>query len=560
MMTSIAIAIICLLYLLYTFAIPQLTRFRFRSDLSPYDLGIHGFGPSRSYVSFEYESPEVEIFEWGSGCDDRFTFLAPRGDSIAHPGPMILDAKGDLVWMKWNWGTTQNFQVQRYRGEDYLTYWEGSTVEGRSEGLWYMLDSSYTQRYEISPIGYSGGDLHEFHITKDDTALVTIYDPVLTDLSSVGGSERGWIHDGVFQDIDIETGELLFEWRASDHFAINATYEPLGGDGKERSTGFDFFHINSADKDEEGNYLISSRHLHAVILIDRETGNVTWVLGGKLNEFTDLSDGQATNFAWQHDARLHENGSLTLFDNSVHSRKDPEISSRGVSIQLDISARTAALNTAYYHPQDMRAVSQGNVQILDTGNAFVGWGHSAAYSEFTPDGQPVCDVHYGASAYYSFGRVQSYRISKGTWVGRPHTLPDAVVVDDHIYASWNGATEIVAWQLEVWDLQDIDGMTFNVIDTVPKGGFETAIEIPEDMGSPYFRVTALDTHGEALGISEVLQRGQRFNLADVLVSHYWMLTAGFVASGAGVALGVCRWFRHRRAKYHLVALDEDGRV
>lgn len=84
-------------------------------------------------------SPIVEISQYNSGCDPGLTFLAPRGDSIAYPGPMILDAQGNLVWMKHNLNITQDFKVQRYRGQDYLTYWEGEEIDGRGEGSWYMV-------------------------------------------------------------------------------------------------------------------------------------------------------------------------------------------------------------------------------------------------------------------------------------------------------------------------------------------------------------------------------------------------------------------------------------
>lgn len=129
-----------LVYLFYLFALPQLLRFRFRSDLGWYDLGLYGFGPSKSYVSFPYQSPRVELVQWDeSRCDPSLVFLAPRGDSIAHPGPMIMDAQGELVWMKHNWGITQDFKIQRYRGQDYLVYWEGDMVEGRGQGSWHMV-------------------------------------------------------------------------------------------------------------------------------------------------------------------------------------------------------------------------------------------------------------------------------------------------------------------------------------------------------------------------------------------------------------------------------------
>lgn len=133
------VVVVSALTLFWTYAGPQLARFRFRTGLSRYDMGWYGFGPSRNYVSFNEESPVIEITPAGAHCDQRYTFMAPRGDSVVHPGPMILDAKGELIWTKPNWGTTQDFKVQRYKGQDYLTYWQGDEEDGHGRGSWYMV-------------------------------------------------------------------------------------------------------------------------------------------------------------------------------------------------------------------------------------------------------------------------------------------------------------------------------------------------------------------------------------------------------------------------------------
>jgi hypothetical protein len=395
---------------------------------------------------------------------------------------------------------------------------------------------------------------------------VTVYDPIPADLTTVGGLELGWIFDGVFQEIDIETGELLFEWRASKHYPVSTTYEQLAGAGKDRASAFDYFHINSVEKDEQGNYIVSSRHTHSVSCVDRETGSILWTLGGKMNDFTDLSDGEATNFAWQHDARWHANSTLTLFDNAVHSNRDPAIESRGVAIQLDIASRTARLLATYYHPQHMKSVSQGNVQMLDdTGRVLVGWGHSAAYSEFSADGQLLCNVHYGASAFFTFGRVVSYRVFKGDWVGHPQTTPDAEVDEDKVYASWNGATEVAAWRLEVWTSDDLNDASFGVVAQFEKTGFETEIEIPKDMG-PLFRLAALDLEGNVLGVTDLLQREQGTDLQELLDLHNWILGFAMIVSGSGLLAGLYRCcccvklfkrYRSHSSDYQLVAMNEN---
>ena len=43
--------------------------------------------------------------------------------------------------------------------------------------------------------------------------------------------------------------------------------------------------VNAVDIDDEGNYLISLRHFHQVLKIDKDSGDIIWRLGGKVNDF-----------------------------------------------------------------------------------------------------------------------------------------------------------------------------------------------------------------------------------------------------------------------------------
>lgn len=391
---------------------------------------------------------------------------------------------------------------------------------------------------------------------------MTIFDIAPADLSPIGGPALGWIYDGVFQEIDIATGELIFQWRASHHYPVNTTLKSCAGRGAYRESAFDYFHINSVDKDHEGNYLVSARHTHTVSCIDRNTGAVLWTLGGKLNDFTDMSGGAATSFSWQHDARWNGNNTLSLLDNSVGSDGDRSAVSRGLIVDLDVPARQATLRGAYYHPQDIKTVSQGNLQLLPNGNVFIGWGHSAAFTEFRPDGTPLCDIHFGASAYFTFGRVVSYRTVKGSWVGRPDTIPDAGIDGDHVYVSWNGATEVVAWRLEVWNGRNLTDMVFEPEGVFEKDGFETKIPLPQDIGSTYFRLVALDSQKEELGVTDLIQKecapAASSNGPSTALTALGLVVAGCVL--AGLYCGVRRILAQRKSwssGYQLVGMREE---
>lgn len=438
-------------------------------------------------------------------------------------------------------------------------------------GLWYVLDifpprtilaklaqldSSYVHRFEIRPVGDFDGDLHDFLITKNNTALITIYDVKPADLSSIGGPESGFIYDNLFQEVDIATQELLFEWRMSDHVPLNTSFENLGVSGKDNEYAYDAYHINSIDKGDDGNFLLSARHLHSLIKVDGRTGEVLWTLGGKMNSFHDASGGRATDFAWQHDARLHDNNTITLLDNAAETFLDDPTHSRAMVIDLDEPNRVATLRRAYVHPTKLRSTSQGNMQVLpDTGNVFVGWGHCAAFTEFSPDGEVLCDTHLGPSNWFQLGWVFSYRAFKGSWVGKPNTMPTGVVVDNSVFVSWNGATEVTAWRLELWDGNDMDEMRFKHSHVVKKDDFETELELPADLPTPYFRVVALGSKGQVLGKTDVLGKEIPWSLRDLMASwtflNSWSVVVSLVMiTSSLLLLAYWGWYAYANRRAH----------
>lgn len=350
------------------------------------------------------------------------------------------------------------------------------------------------------------GDLHEFQLTKEGTALLSMYERMPADLSVLGGSAEGWILDSLFQEVDVETGDLLFEWRASDYHAIHETMRPFAG-GKTMDKAFDFYHINSIDKDDQGNYYISSRYMQSITCIS-PAGEILWTLGGRKNDLTDLSDGAATNFMWQHHARLHENHTMTIFDNGKCEKCDEKSEySRAMQLSLDLDAMTVTLLREYSDSRKPKlAQSQGSAQLLESGNMMVGWGFLPAYTEFTPEGKVMCDVQFGPTFIWGYGMVTSYRTHKSlSWVGQPQ-FPPETFLNDKLYVSWNGATEIDSWVLQGCDWVALgDDDAFFQLAKAKKQGFETAFKIASDMPR-YMRVLALDKSGKMLGETEIIDR------------------------------------------------------
>lgn len=108
--------------LLASLSLPGVAAFSFNA----YDLGLHGIYPRQHFHSVALEPPAPKITEWDSRCDSGNLFLTPRGPSVTGParGPVILDTRGNLVWMDTDrFHEAMNLNVQKYKGQDYLTFW-----------------------------------------------------------------------------------------------------------------------------------------------------------------------------------------------------------------------------------------------------------------------------------------------------------------------------------------------------------------------------------------------------------------------------------------------------
>jgi hypothetical protein len=501
-----------ILALLTSITVADLGAFQGSKD---YDDNKFGSYPVEWFRTSEALAPRVNFAQRSSRCDDgMYTFLSPRGYSVGNPGPMILDANGTLIWTSHPAGQTYDLMVQQYQGEQYLTYWLGDdAVAGHGAGTYYMLDSSYKEVAQFKAGNKLDGDLHEFRLTDRGTALLTVYQIIPGDLSAFKDKPgKGFIWDGVVQEIELDTGNVVFQWRASEHYNFTDTYSEIGDRGDVEERAFDWFHINSIEKDHKGNYLVSARYTHSLTYIDGKTGEIIWILGGKRNMFQDLSKGKATNFGWQHDARWHDNyTTISLFDNGAECGHYTSEYSRGLKLAVNTEKMTVELMREYIHPNKMHGCSQGSTQVLPSGNVLVGYGFSGAYTEYEEDGTPLCDVHFGSRHRFETGDVQSYRVLKFHWKGQPDTQPGIKIENGVLFVSWNGATEVRNWLIQDSDVPEEKDANFDELATIPKIGFETSISLGDldRQVKAYLRVAAVNENGAVLKKSFVVETGAK---------------------------------------------------
>ncbi|KAI1379204.1 ASST-domain-containing protein [Hypoxylon crocopeplum] len=476
-----------------------------------YEHDAYGRHPLTVFKSdAQLEVPKLDVLQSNQACESSlYTLMTPRGAATREAQATILDSNGDLIWTSsWRGQQLYNLMVQEYKGEKYLTFWAGNdAVGGHGAGTIIMLDQSYSLFKEVRAAYGLDADLHDFRITESGTALITVYEIVQRDLTEIGKNHIGPVWDCLIQEIDLETGLAVFQWRALDHWKLADSYREIGGDG-EGDRAYDFFHMNSIAKDERGNYLTSSRYTHSLTYINGTTGEVIWILGGKRNMFRDLSDGTATNFAYQHDARWSGNDTITIFDNGVDDVHRDIADTRGLKLKIDEKRLTVSVEAEYFNPHKIHGISQGSFQSLSNGNVLLGYGNSAAFTEFASDGKVLCDTHFGPESRFGTAEVQSYRVYKYEWHGWPKTTPVSAIRRNssrnwNFYVSWNGATEVYKWVLQGSDNVNATDEDWKDLNRTRRVGFETAFDLHKSFPQ-YLRAVAVHSGGHMLSASAPL--------------------------------------------------------
>jgi hypothetical protein len=434
--------------------------------------------------------PTITVLQRHPGLARGLIFVAPK-TTATDPGPQgpeIIDNQGRPIWFHptTNGDQAADFRVQTYRGESVLTFWQGQshTGPGHGEGVDYIYDHAYRQIATVNAGDGLAADTHEFRLTPEGTALITVYNEVPRDLSSVGGPANGSVFDGVVQEIDVATGAVRFEWHSLDHVGLDESHAPVPTDG----STYDYFHINAVSLDVDGNLIVDARNTWTVYKVDHHSGHVIWRLGGTKTDFTL---GAGVPFAWEHDPEAVDRDTLRIFDNEASPTILPQ--SRVIWVRRNSWNHTATLIRALVHPDGLSAGSQGDAQALDNGDTFVGWGATGRFSEFDTRGNLLFDASVPAG-------FDTYRAFRHVWHAQPDAPPIATAQRGGdgsltVHAVWNGATEVARWIVvggaHARDLWPLGSAEWN--------GLDTSIRLTT--GADQVAVLAQDAAGRVIGRS-----------------------------------------------------------
>lgn len=170
---------------------------------------------------------------------------------------------------------------------------------------------------------------------------------------------------------EIKDGKLLWQWDSTEHPELYSMSVDGNDFYNQNSQWADYAHFNAIYVDpKDNNFICSFRHLNAILKLDRKTGKILWVLGGKEDQF-NLLDNQL--FSHQHDVRIASDGGITLFDNGNIDTINAQGHTRIVKLYLDEKSKTVKKFKEYSLEKAFSPYMGGVVELSDD-HFIIGWG------------------------------------------------------------------------------------------------------------------------------------------------------------------------------------------
>ena len=312
----------------------------------------------------------------------------------------IVNDSGKPQFLRSNISEMTDFKVN---ANGLLTYYDVG------KGMFFAMDSNYVIVDSFGCVNGYTADLHDIELLPNHHVLLMAYDTEKNvDLSQwiVGANPDAEVVGVVIQELD-SSRDAIFNWRSFDSGNYQVT-DMIEDPSNYLSSYLDEVHANAIQLDNDGNILLSARHLDEVTKISRDSAKIIWRWGGKHNQFTLLGD--TLWFSHQHAVRRIDNGHITMMDNgNDHRYHDPnaQFFSRACEYALDEKAMTCTLVWSFGGRQHDMSEFMGYVQRLPNGNTFIGWGgmNNPAITEVRPDGT----VAYEMTMAFPYMTYRAYR-------------------------------------------------------------------------------------------------------------------------------------------------------
>lgn len=343
--------------------------------------------PAWRFESFGEAEPGLFVVSFRASREER-------------PWVIVFDQDGTPRW--WYSPSTRALWGQVLR--------DGTIAWARSFGDGYGLDPRMAYEVhsldgELLRLVRTRGSIidgHELRELGNGNVLVDSYVPETADLRRYGGPARAAIVSAAVQELDSH-GRVRWRWDSRGRIALSETgrwWRSVLSNPRRRLQGraaFDPVHINSIEPRGAGELVISTRHTDAVYGIERASGEILWKLGGSRTgkSLRIVGDPASKLLGGQHDARIAEDGRLSIYDNGKDRPRRPRV----VFYRLEPGQGRAR----YLGQLNDAAVKSshccGSARELPGGGWLVSWGDNPLVSGFDREGRIVFRLQLAASTF-----------------------------------------------------------------------------------------------------------------------------------------------------------------
>ncbi len=289
---------------------------------------------------------------------------------------------------------------------------DGHVLVGRSDGIQeYDWDGKVV--WEYIP-GESWKPHHDVFRKPDGNTLLICREEVPEEYKSeIKDPERRNVP--IYSDVILEVSpdrELVWEWHQHEYLDINQCNPiPASRDwwaGPDNNTITDWTHTNTVqalpenkwyDQGDErfkpGNVLISMRQLDTILIVDRDTKEITWSYTGEYKG----------GMSGQHDSHMIEKGyvgegNILVFDNGASPYKN--LAHAGCSFVLEIDPTTNQVVWVYEDREKFHSNFTSSCQRVRNGNTVVCEAAGSRFFEVTKEGEIVWEYVERSNRVYRY--------------------------------------------------------------------------------------------------------------------------------------------------------------
>lgn len=170
---------------------------------------------------------------------------------------------------------------------------------------------------------------------------------------------------------EIKDGKLIFEWDSTDYPELyEMGYDYNDFTNNKYPVAVYTFLNNIVIDPKDNNLYLSFRVCDAIVKIDRKTGEIISILGGKKDMF-NLSPEQ--RFMSQHSLTLGVNGELVIFNNGIVNERRTESESNIMKFKLDDVNKTIT-NFEQFDFKHKYCFGMGDAREVAENVFLVSWG------------------------------------------------------------------------------------------------------------------------------------------------------------------------------------------